>query len=154
MKGFRDFLMRGNLVELAVAVIIGTAFAAVVKSFTDMITDVIGKFGGAPDFSARSIGGIHFGAFVTAVLSFLLTAAVVYFLVVVPFNKVTERLKREADQPAATPAVTSEDLLTEIRDLLREQASAVPPTPGRVPFDPSPEPDDRRPSTAPGRDDR
>jgi large conductance mechanosensitive channel len=121
VKGFRDFLMRGNLVELAVAVIIGTAFAAVVKAFTSMIMDVIGKFGGVPDFSSKSIAGISVGAFVTALLSFVLTAAVVYFLVVVPFGKVTERLKREADQPEATPAVTSEDLLTEIRDLLREQ---------------------------------
>jgi large conductance mechanosensitive channel len=134
VKGFRDFLMRGNLVELAVAVIIGTAFAAVVKAFTSMIMDVIGKFGGVPDFSSKSIAGISVGAFVTALLSFVLTAAVVYFLVVVPFSKVTERLKREADQPEATPAVTSEDLLTEIRDLLREQASPVPPTPGQVPF--------------------
>ena len=51
MKGFREFLLRGNLVELATAVIMGTVFAAVVKAFTDMIMDVIGKFGGVPDFS-------------------------------------------------------------------------------------------------------
>ena len=132
MKGFRDFLMRGNLVELAVAVVVGTAFAAVVKSFTDIITDIIGKFGGAPDFSQRSYAGIHIGAFITAVLSFLLTAAVVYFLVVTPYNRITERLKREQEQPAAAPAVTTEDLLTEIRDLLRQQAAGAP-TPGRVP---------------------
>lgn len=133
MKGFRDFLMRGNLIELAVAVVVGTAFAAVVKSFTDMITDLIGKFGGVPDFSSASLGGIGVGAFITALLSFVLTAAVVYFLVVVPYNRVTTRLKSEADQPAATPSVTTEDLLTEIRDLLREQATAQPPSPGRVP---------------------
>ena len=134
MKGFRDFLMRGNLVELAVAVIIGTAFAAVVKAFTGMIMDVVGKFAGHPDFSSTSVAGISVGAFITALLSFVLTAAVVYFLVVVPYNTVTERLKRQADQPEATPAVTSEDLLTEIRDLLREQASPVPPAPGQVPL--------------------
>lgn len=135
MKGFRDFLMRGNLVELAVAVIIGTAFALVVKAFTAMIMDIIGKFGGVPDFSSTSVAGISVGAFLTAVLTFVLTAAVVYFLVVVPYNRVTERLKRDADQPAAVPAVTSEDLLTEIRDLLREQASPVTPSAGRLPSD-------------------
>lgn len=121
MKGFRDFLMRGNLVELAVAVIIGTAFATVVKSFTDIITDIIGKFGGVPNYSQSTPGGIHVGAFITAVLSFVLTAAVVYFLVVVPYNRVSARLKSMDDGPVAPPAVTSEDLLTEIRDLLRQQ---------------------------------
>jgi large conductance mechanosensitive channel len=132
MKGFRDFLMRGNLVELAVAVIIGTAFAAVVKAFTSMIMDIIGKFGGVPDFSGKSIGGISVGAFVTALLTFVLTAAVVYWLVVIPYNTVSARLKKENDQAEAVPAVTSEDLLTEIRDLLRSQA-AGDPVPGQVP---------------------
>ena len=132
MKGFRDFLMRGNLVELAVAVIIGTAFAAVVKAFTSMIMDIIGKFGGVPDFSNRSIAGISVGAFITALLTFVLTAAVVYWLVVIPYNAVSARLKKEQDQAESAPAVTSEDLLTEIRDLLRSQASGNP-LPGQVP---------------------
>ena len=105
MKGFRDFLMRGNLVELAVAVVIGTAFTAVVKAFTAMIMDLIGKFGGVPDFSSKSVAGISVGAFVTALLSFVLTAAVVYFLVVVPFNRISARLKQEAEQPEAAPSV-------------------------------------------------
>lgn len=122
MKGFRDFLMRGNLVELAVAVIMGTAFAAVVKAFTGMITDIIGKFGGKSDFSSVSIYGISVGVFITTLLSFVLTAAVVYWIVVIPYNKVSARLKQLDDQPEAAPAVTSEDLLTEIRDLLRQQA--------------------------------
>ena len=132
MKGFRDFLMRGNLVELAVAVIIGTAFAAVVKAFTAMIMDIIGKFGGVPDFSDRSIYGISVGAFITALLTFVLTAAVVYWLVVIPYNRISARLKKEEDQAESAPAVTSEDLLTEIRDLLRQQAAGNP-TPGQVP---------------------
>ena len=123
MKGFRDFLMRGNLVELAVAVIMGTAFAAVVKAFTGMITDLIGKFGGKADFSSTSVYGISVGKFITAVITFVLTALVVYFAVVVPDNTVTARLKKAEDQTEATPAVTSEDLLTEIRDLLRQQAA-------------------------------
>lgn len=132
MKGFRDFLMRGNLVELAVAVIIGTAFAAVVKAFTGMIMDIIGKFGGVPDFSNRSVAGISVGAFITALLTFILTAAVVYWLVVLPYNSISARLKKEQDQAESAPAVTSEDLLTEIRDLLRSQASGSP-LPGQVP---------------------
>ena len=113
--------MRGNLVELAVAVIIGGVFADVVKAFTAMIMDVIGKLGGVPDFSSTSIGGISVGAFLTALLTFILTAAVVYFAVVIPYNTISERLKRNADQQRAAPAVTSEDLLTEIRDLLSAQ---------------------------------
>lgn len=133
MRGFREFLLRGNLVELAVAVIIGTAFAAVVEAFTAMIMDIIGKIGSVPDFSSRSIAGISVGAFLTALLSFLLTAAVVYFLVVVPYNKLSERLRFAADSAGAEPAVTSEDLLTEIRDLLREQAGAATSGPGRTP---------------------
>jgi large conductance mechanosensitive channel len=132
VKGFRDFLMRGNLVELAVAVIIGTAFTAVVKAFTDMLTDLIGKVGGVPDFSSTSFYGISVGAFVTAVLSFVLTAAVVYFLVVIPYNRVSARLKELEEQPESAPAVTSEDLLTEIRDLLRQQAAGSAAA-GRVP---------------------
>ena len=132
MKGFRDFLMRGNLVELAVAVIMGTAFAAVVKAFTGMILDLIGKFGGKADFSTVSVGGISVGVFITALLSFLLTAAVVYWLVVIPYNHVSARLKKLEDQPPAAPAITSEDLLTEIRDLLRQQATGNP-VPGQVP---------------------
>ena len=133
MKGFRDFLMRGNLVELAVAVIIGTAFAAVVKAFTGMIMDIIGKFGGVPDFSSTSVAGISVGAFITALLTFVLTAAVVYWLVVIPYNTVSARLKKQEDQTESAPAVTSEDLLTEIRDLLRNQATGNP-EPGRVPL--------------------
>ena len=132
MKGFRDFLMRGNLVELAVAVIMGTAFAAVVKAFTGMILDLVGKFGGKADFSSTSLYGISVGVFITALLSFVLTAAVVYWLVVIPYNTISARLKKQEDKTESAPAVTSEDLLTEIRDLLRQQSGGSP-TPGRVP---------------------
>ena len=117
MKGFRDFLLRGNLVELAVAVIMGTVFAAVVKSFTDMLLDVVGLFGGVPDFSNQSVFGIRFGAFLSALLTFVLTAVVVYFLVVIPFNKFSEITKKDDPEVAAS----TEDLLAEIRDLLKEQ---------------------------------
>ncbi|GAA2111725.1 large-conductance mechanosensitive channel protein MscL [Microlunatus panaciterrae] len=117
MKGFKDFLFRGNLIELAVAFIMGAAFAAVVTSFTGMIMDLIGKAGGVPDFSTVSVAGIGVGKFITALLSFLLISVVVYVAIVLPYNKIKARNRTED----ATPTVTSEDLLTEIRDLLRAQ---------------------------------
>ena len=117
LKGFKDFLMRGNLVELAVAVIMGTAFAAVVKSFTDIILDIIGRLGGVPDFSSTSVAGVSIGAFLSALLSFLLTGFVVYFFVVTPYNKLAEITKKDEPEVAAS----TEDLLAEIRDLLKAQ---------------------------------
>lgn len=118
LTGFKDFLLRGNLVELAVAVIMGTTFGAVVTAFTAMIMDIIGKFGGVPDFSSTSVYGISVGAFLTALLTFLLTAAVVYFLVITPYNRLSDL--RKAEDP--TVAASAEDLLAEIRDLLKAQA--------------------------------
>ena len=90
LTGFKEFLLRGNLVELAVAVIMATSFGAVVKSFTDLLLDVIGKLGGVPDFSKASLLGISFGAFLSALLAFLLTGFVVYFFVITPYNKFSE----------------------------------------------------------------
>ena len=117
MKGFKEFLLRGNLIELAVAVIMGTVFAAVVKSFTDMIMDIIGVFGGVPDFSGSQVAGINVGAFLSALLTLVLTGAVVYFLILIPYNKFSEITKEDDPQVAAS----TEDLLAEIRDLLKEQ---------------------------------
>ena len=125
MTGFRDFLLRGNLVELAVAVIIGTSFGAVVTAFTGMLMDVVGLFGGTPDFSNRSVGGISVGGFLTALISFVFTAAIVYFFVVLPYNKLKERTTK-AEQAAPVEAPTTESLLVEIRDLLKAQ---TPPGP-------------------------
>lgn len=119
MKGFKAFLMRGNLVELAVAVIIGTAFAAVVKAFTDILLDVVGLVGGQPDFSHVSIGGISLGAFLSTLFAFVLTGFVLYAFVVVPYNKLTTL--RKSDEPAV--AASTEDLLAEIRDLLRDRSA-------------------------------
>jgi large conductance mechanosensitive channel len=135
MKGFQEFLLRGNLIELAVAVIMGTVFAAVVKSFTDMIMDIIGLFGGVPDFSGTSIYGIGVGAFLSALLTLILTGAVVYFLIIIPYNKLSEITKKDDPEVAAS----TEDLLAEIRDLLREQnagrgqTSTPPSTPPSIP---------------------
>lgn len=115
MKGFKDFVMRGNLVELAVAFIIGTAFAVVVKAFTDVILSLIGKLGGNPDFNNIKPGGVPLGAFLTALVAFLIVAGVVYFFVVKPYEAAKARFAR-----TETDAAPDEDvvLLTEIRDLL------------------------------------
>jgi large conductance mechanosensitive channel len=128
LKGFKDFLLRGNVVELAVAVVIGAAFTALVSQFTaSFLEPLIAVFGG---------GGIEGGtftvndqvfdwaAFVNAVITFVITAAVVYFLVVLPLKKVMER--RQAGQEPGPVAPTQVELLVEIRDLLRAQGGAGP----------------------------
>lgn len=99
MSGFRKFLLRGNLVELAVAVVIGTAFTALVTAVVkDLITPLIAAIGGKPNFSSLSFTLNHsrfaYGDFINAILAFLIIAAVVYFLVVLPIGKVMERVVR------------------------------------------------------------
>lgn len=117
MKGFKEFLLRGNLVELAVAFVIGGAFATVVTAFTTMFMDILGKLGGTPDFSSWNPGGISVGPFLTALVAFVILAAVVYFGVVLPYNKAKALFEKKPEEPAAaTP--TSEELLVQIRDLL------------------------------------
>jgi large conductance mechanosensitive channel len=119
MKGFRDFILRGNLVELAVAFIMGAAFSAVVTSFTQIIMDVINKIlGGKADFSSVSVGGVNVGVFITALVSFVLIAIVVYFLLVKPFTALQARI----DKPEPIDDGPSEaELLTQIRDLLAQR---------------------------------
>src|SRR4051795_6800167 len=100
MSGFKKFLLRGNVVDLAVAVVIGAAFGAVVQALVkSFITPLIGAFGGVPDFSALAftINGSRFavGEFINALVSFLIIAAVVYYMVVVPVEKLMERYKSE-----------------------------------------------------------
>ena len=124
MTGFKNFILRGNLVELAVAFIMAAAFAAVVTATVGMIMDLIGKAGGVPDFSSYTPGGISVGAFLTALISFVVIAAVVYFFVVLPYTKAQEKYfpKEEAGTP--------EDivLLQEIRDLLAQRnTTGTPP---------------------------
>jgi large conductance mechanosensitive channel len=102
MKGFRDFILRGNLVDLAVAVVIGTAFGVLVTALVkDLITPLLAAIGGKPNFDNLSftINGSHFlyGAFINALLAFLILAAVVYFLVVKPFAALLERLMPKKD---------------------------------------------------------
>ena len=115
MKGFRDFVMRGNLVELAVAFVMGAAFATVVATFTAMLMNMLGRIGGNPNFNAFKPGGVPVGAFLTALVSFLILAAVVYFFVVKPYEAARTRFAREEEDAAPPEDV---QLLKEIRDLL------------------------------------
>ncbi|THF71072.1 large conductance mechanosensitive channel protein MscL [Deinococcus sp. Arct2-2] len=124
-SGFQKFLMRGNLVDLAVGVIIGAAFAGVVTAFTQgVVMPILGIFGGVPNFDALtfSINGsiFKYGTFLTALLTFIITAAVVYFFVITPFTRMLERAKRE-ETPAVAEPTNEEKLLAEIRDALRNR---------------------------------
>ena len=136
LNGFKNFILRGNIIDLAVAVIIGAAFGAVVDSLVkDVITPMIGLIGGQPDFSSIAIGakevvkngvttfegGIRIGSFLNAIIAFLIKAAAVYFLVVIPVTRLMALINKSA--PVIAP-VTPEDvkLLSEIRDLLAKQA--------------------------------
>jgi large conductance mechanosensitive channel len=119
-KGFRDFILRGNVVELAVAVVMGAAFGGVVKAFSDdFIGGLIGIIGGKADFgkSHFTINGSHivYGSTLTALVNFVIVAAVVYFVIVTPMKRLGEILQAEQVAPRDI------ELLTEIRDELRAQ---------------------------------
>ena len=125
IKGFRDFVLRGNVIDLAVAVVVGAAFGAVVAAFaTDFIGGIIGAVGGSPNFDAAGFtvndSKIILGSTVTALINFVIVAAAVYFFVVVPVNHLMARRKAGVEPEVESP---SEDivLLQEIRDLLRAQ---------------------------------
>jgi large conductance mechanosensitive channel len=131
LRGFRDFVMRGNVIDLAVAVVIGTAFNDVVKQFTNsFLQPLINVFSGGHRFAGTFRVGdqiFDWSAFVNSVIAFLLTAATVYFLVVLPMNKLHERIARGEEPKPATPSEEVQ-LLTEIRDALvngRTDASAA-----------------------------
>lgn len=130
MTGFRDFLLRGNLVELAVAFIMGTVFATVVSTFTDIGVAALGLLVDVRGFDQLRVAGLPVGSFVTAVVTFVLTAAVLYFGVVLPYQRLRRLVDDEAAGPAAKPA-SSEELLTEIRDLLRARSDQPTEQPAR-----------------------
>ncbi|MFN0283832.1 MAG: large conductance mechanosensitive channel protein MscL [Kineosporiaceae bacterium] len=130
VKGFREFIMRGNVIDLAVAVVIGVAFGAIVTTFVEKIVNpIIQSIGGGEvglgfeirDGNPKTL--VDIGAVITATINFILIAAVVYFILVVPMNKLQERRKAGLVEEPAAPA---EDviILTEIRDLLRAQNRA------------------------------
>lgn len=129
INGFRDFVLRGNIVELAVAVVIGTAFAALVGAITEfVINPVLASVGGGGDvpglafriIAANEATLVNLGAVLGAVIQFLLTAAVVYTVFVVPMNRLNE-LGSRGEATAEATLEPDIELLTEIRDLLRAQ---------------------------------
>ena len=140
MKGFKEFLLRGNVIDLAVAVVVGTAFSAIVTALvTNLFNPLIGALFKAESLSTLWIvkipttdGGtadIMFGAVVAAVIQFLLVAAVVYFALVLPLNYLKKRaFKQQEEVKEEAPAVINEvDVLVEIRDLLRAQKAGTTP---------------------------
>jgi large conductance mechanosensitive channel len=134
IKGFKEFIARGNVIDLAVAVVIGAAFGAVVTSIVNaLVNPLIGALLGGVDLTQALIvpiptvtGGtalISFGAILNALIQFLAIAIVVYFAFVYPMNKWRQRAaKREALTEEVTPAPTETELLAEIRDLLAKQS--------------------------------
>lgn len=123
LKGFRDFLLRGNVVDLAVAVIIGAAFTQIVTALNKgVITQLIAAVGGVPNLDQESFNlgstPIFWGTVVTAILNFIIVAAIVYFVVVVPMNRALERLKKPEAEAEAT-LTKDQELLIEIRDSLK-----------------------------------
>jgi large conductance mechanosensitive channel len=127
LKGFREFIMRGNVVDLAIAVVIGAAFTAIVgqltKSFIEPLIKVIG--GGGVHGGAFTINGVAFdwAAFINAIINFALVAAILYFLVVAPMNRIKARRTR-ATATNVEPLPVPDDiaLLQEIRDLLKTKS--------------------------------
>lgn len=122
IRGFRDFLVRGNVVDLAVGFVMGVAFTTVVTQFTESFLEPLIRVvsgGEGIDAGAVTIRDVPFdwAAFVNALFAFLLTAAAVYFVVVLPMNKLAERRRRGQEPPPETPSEEVR-LLTEIRDLL------------------------------------
>jgi len=122
LKGFRDFIMRGNVVDLAVGIVIGAAFTTVVTAFTGAFLKPLiqllsgGKGVGAGAFKVRGVP-FDWASFINACITFVLTAAVLYFLVVYPLNRLAERRARGEEPPPTAPSEEVK-LLTEIRDAL------------------------------------
>jgi large conductance mechanosensitive channel len=124
VKEFRDFLMRGNLLELAVALVLGLAFAALVTSFVDnLVMPIVAMLIGKPDFSdlTFTINGavFRYGAFITACITFLATAAAIFFFVVKPINAVMERITEPEEEPVSDEERRHQELLEALQALRR-----------------------------------
>ncbi len=131
LKGFKQFMLRGNVVELAVAVVMGGAFGAVVTALVkDLITPLLAAVGGKPDFSALTftVNGSKFlyGDFVNALISFLMIGAAVYFFIVLPINSLTARMRRGEAAPDPTTKKCPE-CLTEVPIAARRCSACASP---------------------------
>ncbi|TCC35068.1 large conductance mechanosensitive channel protein MscL [Kribbella sindirgiensis] len=126
LKGFKEFIMRGNVVDLAVAVVIGAAFTKIIGAVVDgLINPLIAAIFGKTDLTGVWTFDINeakfsIGLILDAALNFLFVAAAIYFFIVMPLNKLAERRKR-GQEPEPDPLTTDQELLTEIRDLLRSR---------------------------------
>ena len=132
MKGFKAFLLRGNVVDLAIAVVIGLAFGVVITAFVkDLVTPLIAALGGKPDFASLyfTINNAKFlyGDFIDALLAFLIIAAVIYFLVVIPYQAMLARSRKEAPADPTTKKCT--ECLSEIPKDARRCAFCTSPQP-------------------------
>lgn len=134
LKGFRDFILRGNVVDLAVGVIIGAAFNSVVNSMVkDVLTPIISGAGGKPNFDYLKLyvgkGEVAYGSFLNALISFLIVAAVVYFGVVLPLHWFLERVKKKEEAPAAPASKKCPECLSDIPLEARRCAHCTQPVP-------------------------
>lgn len=135
IKGFREFILRGNVVELAVAVVMGTAFGAIVNALVaDLIMPLITAIFGKPDYNSL-IWTVHksqikYGSFITAIIQFLLIAIAVYFFIVMPLNYLEKMRKRRQGLPEAPPTVTELEVLLQIRDALAANGNGTATGPG------------------------
>lgn len=126
LKGFKDFVLRGNVIDLAVAVVIGAAFTALIGAVNEaLITPVVNSFFALLGLNKDGLGGtiglpgdqvINLGLIIGAIITFVITAAVVYYVFVAPMNAAKKRFSKPVEE-----AATAEDLLAEIRDLLKEE---------------------------------
>ncbi|MGY2744589.1 large conductance mechanosensitive channel protein MscL [Pseudarthrobacter sp. O4] len=133
LKGFKDFILRGNVIELSIAVVVGTAFTALVSAFTsNIVNPIIAAAGGVETdglgfhiWPGNQKTFVNFGAVITAFVTFLITAAVVYFIFVAPMNRINTIVKRRLAtmEPEEEPVPADTALLAEIRDLLTQLAA-------------------------------
>jgi len=143
MKGFKDFVMQGNVIDLAVGVVIGSAFTALISAFVDnLIQPVINVFGGTNVnglsfklIQANEASRVDIGAVLSAIIAFLITAAVVYFVFVLPISTARKLDRKRRGLPEEEETAVSEDivLLTEIRDALTAQRGGATPPSGTTP---------------------
>ncbi|WP_082574778.1 large conductance mechanosensitive channel protein MscL [Arthrobacter sp. Soil763] len=138
LKGFKDFILRGNVIELSIAVVVGTAFTALVTAFTtNIVNPVIAAAGGVHTeglgfhiWPGNDKTFVNIGAVLTAFVTFLITAAVVYFIFVAPMNRINRMVKHRlaAPEPEEDPVSPDTALLAEIRDLLAGLSGAAQPS--------------------------
>ncbi len=142
LKGFKDFILRGNVIELSIAVVVGTAFTALVGAFTKNIMNPIIAAAGGVETNGLGFAiwadnpntFVDIGAVITAFITFLITAAVVYFIFVAPMNRVNRLVKHRvaAEEPEEDPVPADTALLAEIRDLLQRVAGPGDGAAGRT----------------------